>query len=212
MRKLILALLLGVALATPAHADAKFEAFIQALWPQVKAAGFSRELFDAAFKGINDPDPLVTKLADNQPEFKSTTSEYLDKTVTPARIDQGKAKLAENDALLNAIAAKYGVDKYALLGIWGIESNYGRDMGSMSVMRSLATLMFYGNKKQYAREQLIAAFTILKRGRSSGTYAKDEISRDQLLNLMAGGKELVDLEQEIAKLNGGKARAPETRH
>src|ERR671931_2076071 len=42
-------------------------------------------------------------------------------------------------------------------------------------------------------------FTILKRGRSTGTYRKDEITRDQLLNLMAGGKELVDLEAEIAK-------------
>ena len=38
-----------------------------------------------------------------------------------------------------------------------------------------------------------------KRGRSTGTYAKGEINRDQLLNLMAGGKELVDLEQELAK-------------
>jgi simple sugar transport system ATP-binding protein len=49
-------------------------------------------------------------------------------------------------------------------------------------------------------------FTILKRGKSAGTYAKSGISRDQLLNLMAGGKELVDLEAEITKLNGGKAR------
>jgi simple sugar transport system ATP-binding protein len=47
-------------------------------------------------------------------------------------------------------------------------------------------------------------FTLLKRGKNVGTYAKDEISRDQLLNLMAGGKELVDLEQEVAKLNGRK--------
>ena len=43
-------------------------------------------------------------------------------------------------------------------------------------------------------------FTILKRGKSAGTYAKSDISRDQLLNLMAGGKELVDLEAEITKL------------
>lgn len=41
-------------------------------------------------------------------------------------------------------------------------------------------------------------FTILKRGRSVGTYAKGGISRDELLNLMAGGKELVDLEKELA--------------
>ena len=49
-------------------------------------------------------------------------------------------------------------------------------------------------------------FTILKRGKSAGIYAKDEIDRDRLLNLMAGGKELVDLQMEIAKLNGEKAR------
>jgi simple sugar transport system ATP-binding protein len=48
-------------------------------------------------------------------------------------------------------------------------------------------------------------FTILKRGKSAGTYAKSDISRDQLVNLMAGGKELVDLEAEITKLNGRKA-------
>ena len=47
-------------------------------------------------------------------------------------------------------------------------------------------------------------FTLLKRGKNAGTYLKNEISRDQLLNLMAGGKELVDLEQEIAKLNDRK--------
>ena len=49
-------------------------------------------------------------------------------------------------------------------------------------------------------------FTLLKRGKNAGTYLKNEISRDQLLNLMAGGKELVDLEQEIAKLNGRKSQ------
>lgn len=48
-------------------------------------------------------------------------------------------------------------------------------------------------------------FTILKRGKSAGTYAKSDINRDQLLNLMAGGKELVDLEAEITKLNGRRA-------
>ena len=48
-------------------------------------------------------------------------------------------------------------------------------------------------------------FTILKRGKSVGTYAKSDISRDELLALMAGGKELVDLEAEIARLGKGKA-------
>lgn len=50
-------------------------------------------------------------------------------------------------------------------------------------------------------------FTILQRGRSVGTYSVNEISRDQLLNLMAGGKELVDLEAEIERLKPTKSGA-----
>jgi len=43
-------------------------------------------------------------------------------------------------------------------------------------------------------------FTLLNRGRSIGTYAKSEIGREKLLGMMAGGKELVDLEKELAAL------------
>jgi membrane-bound lytic murein transglycosylase B len=149
----------------PARADAQFEAFIQkTLWPRVKASGISRELFDQAFVGITDPDPAVLKLAGNQPEFTSTTSDYLAKAVTPIRIETGQAKKVEEGKLLSAIEKKYGVDRHVLLGIWGMESNFGKDKGSMSVMRSLATLAYSGRRKKYANEQLIAAFKILKRG------------------------------------------------
>lgn len=165
MRTLMACLLLGVAaMATPAQADAQFEAFVQSLWPQVKAAGISRSLFDSAFEGVTEPDQAVLKLAKTQPEFTSTTSEYLAKAVTEIRIDTGQAKKAEHAALLKAIEAKYGVDRHILLGIWGMESNFGKDLGSMGVMRSLASLMYAGRRKDYARGQLIAAFKILQRG------------------------------------------------
>jgi simple sugar transport system ATP-binding protein len=40
-------------------------------------------------------------------------------------------------------------------------------------------------------------FTILNRGRSIGTFRKSDVSRDAVLEMMAGGKELVDLEAEL---------------
>jgi simple sugar transport system ATP-binding protein len=49
-------------------------------------------------------------------------------------------------------------------------------------------------------------FTLLNRGRAAGTHARNEISRDELLTRMAGGRELINLEQEIAALGAG-ARA-----
>ncbi|HUR43929.1 MAG TPA: lytic murein transglycosylase [Aestuariivirga sp.] len=148
----------------PAFAEAKFEAFIQSLWPLAKQTGISRPLFDRAFAGITEPDPDVLKLASNQPEFTSTTSAYLAKAVTPIRIETGQKMKSDEAALLSAIERKYGVDRHILLGIWGMESNFGKDKGSMKVLRSLATLMYAGRKKQYAREQMAAAWKILKRG------------------------------------------------
>ena len=172
MRKVAACLIAGLmAMATPAEADPKFEAFVQSLWPQVKAAGISRDLFDAAFEGVTEPDSAVLKLAKTQPEFTSTTAEYLAKAVTDIRIETGQTKKAELASLLKSIEAKYGVDRHILLGIWGMESNFGKDLGSMGVMRSLATLMYAGRKRDYARGQLIAAFKILQRGiRKPGNF------------------------------------------
>jgi membrane-bound lytic murein transglycosylase B len=159
------ALLASLASPSSAMADAKFEAFIQnTIWPQVKAAGISRDLFEAGFAGITEPDQAVLKLAKTQPEFTSTTQEYLSKAVTQIRIETGQSMKAENAKLLAAIEKKYGVDRHILLGIWGMESNFGKDKGSMSVLRSLATLIYAGRKRDYARGQIVAAFKILQKG------------------------------------------------
>ena len=164
LRRIIAILLVVAAGVSPAFADKKFEAFVQTLWPLAKQAGASRALFDRAFAGITEPDPVVLKLANNQPEVTSTTSAYLEKAVTAIRIETGQQMKADEARLLAAIEAKYGVDRHILLGIWGMESNFGKDKGSMKVMRSLATLMYAGRKKKFAREQMVAAFKILKKG------------------------------------------------
>ena len=54
-------------------------------------------------------------------------------------------------------------------------------------------------------------FSVLKRGRSIGTYARQAIGRDALLNLMAGGKELIDLEHEITSTSRPTVNRPASR-
>jgi simple sugar transport system ATP-binding protein len=41
------------------------------------------------------------------------------------------------------------------------------------------------------------AFTILNRGRTYGTFQKTDVSREEVLNMMAGGKELEELSAEL---------------
>lgn len=43
-------------------------------------------------------------------------------------------------------------------------------------------------------------FTILKRGQTLGTYAKQDITRDEMIHLMSGGDELASLEHELREI------------
>jgi simple sugar transport system ATP-binding protein len=49
-------------------------------------------------------------------------------------------------------------------------------------------------------------FTILNRGRNMGTFDRTQISREELVTMMAGGEELEDLDQEIEGIRSGAAR------
>ena len=42
-------------------------------------------------------------------------------------------------------------------------------------------------------------FTLLNRGRSMGTFAKSEISREEIVAMMAGGEEMKELSHELAE-------------
>jgi simple sugar transport system ATP-binding protein len=53
-------------------------------------------------------------------------------------------------------------------------------------------------------------FLLLKRGRTLGYYGKDEISREELTALMAGGSELEELSHELESVGGAVAEAGHT--
>ncbi len=165
-------------LAVPAPAaDAKFMAFLNSTgWQMAERAGLSQSQFKQAIAGITEPDGRVLEMMKTQPEFTSTTAQYLGKAITDARIANGRKYLASQAKLLAAIEARYGVDRRILLAIWGMESNFGADIGSMKVIRSLATLAYTGRRKDYGRAQLAAAFRVLKTGaispaRFNGSWA-----------------------------------------
>jgi simple sugar transport system ATP-binding protein len=50
-------------------------------------------------------------------------------------------------------------------------------------------------------------FTILKRGRTLGTFTKAELSRDEMIHMMSGGEELEKLEDELREFSGPASQA-----
>lgn len=130
---------------------------------QALTAGIRADIFDAAFAGI-EPDESVVTADRSQPEFTRPIWQYLESAVSPARVRNGQDRLLQNAEALQRIDSTYGVDREAVMAIWGMESNFGQQMGSKNVIRSLATLAYEGRRPDFGRDQLIAALQILQHG------------------------------------------------
>ncbi len=156
---------LAIAAPAPTALDAvRFASFLGDLRAEALAAGLLPSTIDLAFVDLA-PDPEVLDLANAQPEYVKTAGEYLGLLVSEARIENGRLKLREHEPVLAAVEKTYGVNRYIVLAIWGVESNYGVGMGNRRIMRSLATLAAYDTRRpQFWRSELLAALRILPSG------------------------------------------------
>ena len=139
-------------------------------------AGVSAATFDRATRGL-EPDMRVLELATKQPEFVAPVWSYLDRAVSDKRVALGLEQLGKYGSVLADIERRYGVDRYVVLAVWGVETNFGTNLGSLNIIRSLATLAAGDSRRQrYWRSELVAALRILQRGditpdRMAGSWA-----------------------------------------
>ncbi|MCU0831349.1 MAG: lytic murein transglycosylase [Rhizobiaceae bacterium] len=174
--------LASVSASLPARADAGFQNWIASFRSVAADNGIKGSTYDRAFAGVTKPDPVVLEKARFQPEFKDENWNYFDNRVNDASIAEGRAMARKWADTLARIEKAKGVDAQVLLAIWSMESNYGRILENMEVMRpvvrSLATLAYADKKRaKFARTQLIAALKILQSG---------DITLDHLMGSWAG--------------------------
>jgi membrane-bound lytic murein transglycosylase B len=157
-------------------AAAAFESCLEGLWPLAVKRGISRASFDKYVNGLT-PDLRIMDLMDAQPEFTKAFWDYLDILVSDARIANGRDVLAKNKATFDKVEKQYGVDRFIITAIWGVESNYGTLGGDRPVIRSTATLACVGRRQAYFRDEFLSALEILHRG---------DLRPDQLVGSWAG--------------------------
>ena len=144
-------------------AAANFENCLEHLWPLAAKRNISRASFDRHVKGLT-PDLRIMDLMDAQPEFTKAFWDYLDILVNDKRIATGQEMLAKHKAAFDKVEREYGVDRYIITAIWGVESNYGTLGGDRPVIRSTATLACVGRRQAYFRDEFLSALEILHRG------------------------------------------------
>ena len=110
------------------------------------------------------PDLAVIEKYRNQAEFTRSMGDYVGIAASELRAEAGRSKLAEYREALSEIEDLYGVDAAILIAIWGIETDYGRRMGSFRVLDSLATLASCSARRDFFETELKAAMRIVLSG------------------------------------------------
>ncbi len=146
---------------TPSALDRAFRAYIAGLRPMAETLGVSRKTFDRAFAGVAF-DPRVVAETKQQAEFTIPIWDYIGTAVSPDRIAGGRDKAKTVAPWLDKASRIYGVDPGILMGIWGLETDFGASPGSFDIVRSLASLAFMRLRDDYFRDELLSALVILE--------------------------------------------------
>ncbi len=173
---LLPAALLFASAAAQSQTASSFSGFLERLWPDAARQGINRATFDTAFAGLT-PDPGVIAAARRAPEYGKPFGAYVASLASPSRIATGLRKSAQWAPTLAAVEEKFGVDRFILVSIWGVESSFGGGEQRWDVFRSIATLAQLRFQNPLFHDELLAALKILQ---------DDRIPRREFVGSWAG--------------------------
>src|SRR6185503_11107205 len=163
------ALTLGALLLTsvaPAFAAPRgtgpFETWLEDFKKEAAAKGISAAAIQAGLTGIT-PDKNVLARDQSQKVFSQTFEEFSGRMVPP-RLTRGANMLKQYGSVLGRIEQAYGVPGEVLVAIWGLETDFGVNIGKFQTMRSLATLAYDCRRADMFKAELMDALRIVERG------------------------------------------------
>jgi len=172
--RLALALLLAV--AAPAFAQSFAERpEVQAFIGEVSQRhGFKKGELTKVFAKVQRVEPALQLIL---PAERPQWDDYRAQFINERRIEGGLAFWKANRSALGRAEKKYGVPAQYIVGIIGVETNYGRNMGRYRVIDALSTLAFdYPPRAPFFRRELEQYLVLAREARfdvfgQRGSYA-----------------------------------------
>jgi lytic murein transglycosylase len=147
--------------ASAAQCGGDFSTFLSSFRREAAAQGISPRAL-AALDGIA-PDPHVISLDNHQGVFHQSFEQFSGHRIAE-RIGKARRMMQVHAATLARIERQFGVPGSVLIAIWGLETDFGVDIGRTPVLRSLATLAHDCRRSEMFQGELMAALRIIDRG------------------------------------------------
>lgn len=160
------ALLLTLATSAPALAQCGgadgFGAWLQQFKNQAAAQGVSARAL-AALDGVRF-DQKVINADRRQGVFSQSFLTFAGRMVADYRMSQGRALLKKHANTFAGVESQYGVPGPVIAAFWGLETDYGANLGGFGTLQSLATLARDCRRPERFRAELLAALKLLDSG------------------------------------------------
>jgi membrane-bound lytic murein transglycosylase B len=158
-------------LAAAQTANQTFPQWVDTFRPRARTRGVADATYTRVMGAIA-PDTSVYALDKAQPEFKEQVWQYLNRRVSDWRVTVGRERANEHAPLLEKIERTYGIDRFTMLGLWGMESAFGDVVTNPKHMRpvipALAALAWgEPRRRSYWEQELLNALVIIERGWST---------------------------------------------
>ena len=140
--------------------DTDFETWLISYKKIALKKGISQKTIDVAFKNVKFLEQVI-KYDRKQPEFFEDTVTYVSKRATDSKAKKAEELLKKNTHLFSEVENKFKVEKEILLALWGIETHFGKHVGKMDIISSLATLSYDKRRRDFFSSQLLTLLRLI---------------------------------------------------
>jgi len=176
LKTLILVIFFSVIFKYTVIAEDQFSQWVSNFKKRAVNEGVSEATINLALSNVKFL-PQVIKIDRYQPEFYEDTKTYVNKRTSSQKVKKGINLYNFEKEIINEIEKKFLVEKELLLALMGIETNYGKYLGKMDIISSLATLSFDQRRSEFFTEELIIVLKLID---------KKIINKDILFGSWAG--------------------------
>jgi lytic murein transglycosylase len=145
------------------HNGMSFDRFLADLKQQAVAAGVSQNAIAEASPGMVYDQGIVNRDR-GQRVFGQVFTEFAGRMAATYRMQQGQARIKTYAAAFARAEKEYGVPPAVISAFWGLESDFGANMGNLPTLRSLVSLAYDCRRSEMFAGETIAALKIIDRG------------------------------------------------
>ena len=140
--------------------EESFDSWLASYKKFVLSKGISQNTINIVFKDVKFLEKVIF-YDRKQPEFFEDTLTYVSKRANLARVNKAKKLFKENSNLFIKVENQFSVEKEILLALWGIETNFGKHVGKMDIISSLATLSYDKRRRDFFSKQLFILIKLI---------------------------------------------------